>query len=205
MHSWTARINAIFAFSTFIFLGLLAINILSTRWLTPSPSSFENSKDISLKVSLNRLYVVTPFLYYFLFSPFLFLHSSPILLLPLLFAPFQTLPFLPSPLFQRTQATPKWSRRKAGAMTELSDYAFVSLEMDVDLRSAFHWNTKQIFAYIVAEYVTPKNVRSFLPSFLFFLLSSSSSFVSLFYVHVKFNSTFMSHRFLSFISSHHLF
>ncbi len=30
----------------------------------------------------------------------------------------------------------------------------------VDLNSLFDWNVKQLFLYLVAEYVTPANVRS---------------------------------------------
>lgn len=33
----------------------------------------------------------------------------------------------------------------------------LSLKLDADLRSAFSWNTKQLFVYVQAEYVTPEN------------------------------------------------
>lgn len=33
----------------------------------------------------------------------------------------------------------------------------ISLKLDADLRSAFSWNTKQLFVYVQAEYVTPEN------------------------------------------------
>jgi hypothetical protein len=35
--------------------------------------------------------------------------------------------------------------------------------MDADLRSAFSWNTKQLFVYVQAEYVTPENKVGFAP------------------------------------------
>lgn len=37
------------------------------------------------------------------------------------------------------------------------DQAVLSLKLDADLRSAFSWNTKQLFVYVQAEYVTPQN------------------------------------------------
>lgn len=37
------------------------------------------------------------------------------------------------------------------------DQAALSLKLDADLRSAFSWNTKQLFVYVQAEYVTPEN------------------------------------------------
>jgi hypothetical protein len=37
------------------------------------------------------------------------------------------------------------------------DQAALTLKLDADLRSAFSWNTKQLFVYVQAEYVTPDN------------------------------------------------
>lgn len=37
------------------------------------------------------------------------------------------------------------------------DGARVVFDIDADLRSLFNWNTKQVFAYVVAEYSTEKN------------------------------------------------
>ena len=37
------------------------------------------------------------------------------------------------------------------------DQAALALKLDADLRSAFSWNTKQLFVYVQAEYVTPDN------------------------------------------------
>lgn len=44
---------------------------------------------------------------------------------------------------------------------EKQDQVVLSLRMDADLRSAFSWNTKQLFVYVQAEYVTPENKVSF--------------------------------------------
>ncbi|GAA5839227.1 hypothetical protein JCM9279_002634 [Rhodotorula babjevae] len=35
------------------------------------------------------------------------------------------------------------------------EYAFVKFGLDADLRPLFHWNTKQVFVYLVADYSTP--------------------------------------------------
>ncbi|KAL6756430.1 22 kDa subunit of signal peptidase [Haematococcus lacustris] len=37
------------------------------------------------------------------------------------------------------------------------DQALITFNLDADLRSAFSWNTKQLFVYLQAEYVTPMN------------------------------------------------
>jgi signal peptidase complex subunit 3 len=37
------------------------------------------------------------------------------------------------------------------------DRAVLELDLDADLRSAFHWNLKQLFVYVVAEYESKKN------------------------------------------------
>ncbi|KAI8469269.1 MAG: 22 kDa subunit of signal peptidase [Monoraphidium minutum] len=38
-----------------------------------------------------------------------------------------------------------------------SDQAVLSMALDADLRSAFSWNTKQLFVYVQAEYETEEN------------------------------------------------
>jgi signal peptidase complex subunit 3 len=43
--------------------------------------------------------------------------------------------------------------RNSGTATE---FAFINFDLDADLSSLFNWNTKQVFAYLVAEYSTPK-------------------------------------------------
>jgi len=40
------------------------------------------------------------------------------------------------------------------------DRALLSFDLDVDLNPAFHWNIKQLFVYVVAEYRTDKNPRN---------------------------------------------
>lgn len=37
------------------------------------------------------------------------------------------------------------------------DQAAISMKLDADLRSAFSWNTKQLFVFVQAEYSTPEN------------------------------------------------
>lgn len=40
------------------------------------------------------------------------------------------------------------------------DRALLSFDLDVDLNPAFHWNIKQLFVYVVAEYSTARNPRN---------------------------------------------
>jgi len=49
MHSWTARANAIFAFSTFILMALALFNVLTTYLINEVPANTE------LKVSVRQL------------------------------------------------------------------------------------------------------------------------------------------------------
>ncbi|KAF6263833.1 hypothetical protein COO60DRAFT_1267336 [Scenedesmus sp. NREL 46B-D3] len=37
------------------------------------------------------------------------------------------------------------------------DQAALSMQLNADLRSAFSWNTKQLFVFVQADYVTPEN------------------------------------------------
>jgi Signal peptidase subunit len=41
------------------------------------------------------------------------------------------------------------------------EYAFVNFDLDADLSSLFNWNTKQVFASLVADYKTSKYVQPF--------------------------------------------
>jgi len=40
------------------------------------------------------------------------------------------------------------------------DRALLSFDINVDLNPAFHWNIKQLFVYVVAEYATSRNPRN---------------------------------------------
>jgi len=40
------------------------------------------------------------------------------------------------------------------------DRALLSFDIHADLRPAFHWNIKQLFVYVVAEYATETNPRN---------------------------------------------
>jgi len=40
------------------------------------------------------------------------------------------------------------------------EYAFVNFNITADLSPLFHWNTKQLFVYIEAEYTNAKGVRN---------------------------------------------
>jgi len=42
-----------------------------------------------------------------------------------------------------------------------ADQVNIMMSLDADLTSEFHWNMKLLFAYIVAEYETPKKERNF--------------------------------------------
>ncbi|GAA5931095.1 signal peptidase complex subunit SPC3 [Sporobolomyces koalae] len=40
------------------------------------------------------------------------------------------------------------------------DYAFVKFDLKTDLRNLFHWNTKQVFVSLVADYSTPNYAQN---------------------------------------------
>ncbi|KAJ7543065.1 hypothetical protein O6H91_09G023800 [Diphasiastrum complanatum] len=46
-----------------------------------------------------------------------------------------------------------FQRQKAG-----NDEVWLTLNISADFSSVFSWNTKQLFIFVAAEYVTPKNV-----------------------------------------------
>lgn len=47
--------------------------------------------------------------------------------------------------------------KKLAVYKGVNDQAYLSIKVDADLRSVFSWNTKQVFAFIQAEYETEKN------------------------------------------------
>jgi signal peptidase complex subunit 3 len=47
--------------------------------------------------------------------------------------------------------------KQLGVHRNKNDQTVLSLKLDADLRSAFSWNTKQLFVYVQAEYSTPDN------------------------------------------------
>jgi len=49
--------------------------------------------------------------------------------------------------------------RAPRSSTKAVEYAFLNFDLDADLSSLFNWNTKQVFAYLVADYKTAKYVR----------------------------------------------
>lgn len=46
----------------------------------------------------------------------------------------------------------KYSRAPNSYRSTQQEYAHVQFSIDADLSTLFHWNTKQVFAYLVAEY-----------------------------------------------------
>eukprot|EP01102_Stenamoeba_stenopodia_P015436 TRINITY_DN5256_c0_g1_i1.p1 TRINITY_DN5256_c0_g1~~TRINITY_DN5256_c0_g1_i1.p1 ORF type:complete len:179 (-),score=54.09 TRINITY_DN5256_c0_g1_i1:50-586(-) len=106
MHSWTSRANAIFAFSTFILIGLTMFNYFSTYYLSRTPENAE------IKFSVKQFYQ----------------------------SPLRT--------YYEKQIDQKF------------DYADAVLEIKADLTSAFNWNTKQLFVFVIAEYKTEDNKKN---------------------------------------------
>ena len=49
--------------------------------------------------------------------------------------------------------------RAPRSSTKAVEYAFLNFDLEADLSSLFNWNTKQVFAYLVADYKTTKYVR----------------------------------------------
>jgi hypothetical protein len=167
MHSWTTRANAVFAYATFVLLGLVVLNVVSTYWLSPTGLMEEGTFQVSVK----RLWVFC----FLSWASFISLWSLidltllPLLLLvhlhgipPLILLPLRRLLhlLLRRVLLCSTTAVPTSRRRAANANADRSDFAVVNIDVDVDFRSAFNWNTKQLFVYALAEYSTEKNVSA---------------------------------------------
>lgn len=66
--------------------------------------------------------------------------------------------------FHRAQPTVKVKLARVERLVKVprgpntgNDEASLALHIEADLRSVFTWNTKQVFAFVCAEYKTPKN------------------------------------------------
>eukprot|EP00877_Chromochloris_zofingiensis_P010692 jgi/Chrzof1/5877/Cz16g19030.t1 len=57
------------------------------------------------------------------------------------------------PPIKLTLSEVKWLATHRGSQ----DHAALSMRLNADLRSAFSWNTKQLFVFVQAEYRTPDN------------------------------------------------
>ena len=55
--------------------------------------------------------------------------------------------------------TPSSTTREQ-ANTFEGDYAIFTFDLDVDLTPAFHWGTKQLFAYVTAHYKTSQHAEN---------------------------------------------
>ncbi|KTW32651.1 signal peptidase complex subunit SPC3 [Pneumocystis jirovecii RU7] len=55
---------------------------------------------------------------------------------------------------QLTAAERKTTRIYHAFRNVRQEYAFVEFELETDLRPLFHWNTKQVFVYVVASYAS---------------------------------------------------
>lgn len=63
-------------------------------------------------------------------------------------------PFISSPTasVDVSKVVVKYSRPPRSYSNKQQEYAHVQFDVTADLSSLFHWNTKQVFAYLVAEY-----------------------------------------------------
>ena len=60
---------------------------------------------------------------------------------------------LPRPVVDTVRVNELLSLRAHGGV----DRALLSFDVQADLTPAFHWNLKQLFVFVLAEYQTPKN------------------------------------------------
>lgn len=61
---------------------------------------------------------------------------------------------LPRPVVETVRVNELLSLRAHGGV----DRALLSFDLQADLTPAFHWNLKQLFVFVLAEYTTPANV-----------------------------------------------
>ena len=62
-------------------------------------------------------------------------------------------PEIPRPVVDTVRVSELLSLRAHGGV----DRALLSFDLSADLTPAFHWNLKQLFVFVLAEYETPKN------------------------------------------------
>ncbi|KAF9168592.1 hypothetical protein BGX21_011424 [Mortierella sp. AD011] len=56
--------------------------------------------------------------------------------------------------------TGRYDKNWVDYRTRDNEFANTVMKVDADLSSLFHWNTKQLFIYAVAEYSTPTNPKN---------------------------------------------
>lgn len=85
-----------------------------------------------------------------LFSSVLFALAAAIALTD--FLPFRLFTASPTSTLDVSKVVVKYSRAPRSYNSKQQEYAHVQYDLQADLTSLFHWNTKQVFAYVVAEY-----------------------------------------------------
>ncbi|KAF9904598.1 hypothetical protein BX616_001245 [Lobosporangium transversale] len=56
--------------------------------------------------------------------------------------------------------TGRYDKNWVDYRTRDNEFANTVMHIDADLSSLFHWNTKQLFVYVVAEYSTPTHLKN---------------------------------------------
>lgn len=72
------------------------------------------------------------------------------------YLPFSPFVSNPSSTLDVGKVVVKYSRAPRSYNSKQQEYAHVQFDLTADLSSLFHWNTKQVFAFVVAEYTGPK-------------------------------------------------
>lgn len=85
-----------------------------------------------------------------LFTSVLFALAAAIALTDYL--PLNTFHSNPTAKLDISKVVVKYSRAPRSYSNKQQEYAHVQYDLTADLTSLFHWNTKQVFAYVVAEY-----------------------------------------------------
>ena len=87
------------------------------------------------------------------FTTVLFTLASVIALTSYLpFAPFTNQPPKDEFSLSVPKLTVKYSRAPRSYSSKQQEYAHLKFDVDVDFTPLFHWNTKQVFAFLVAKY-----------------------------------------------------
>lgn len=76
------------------------------------------------------------------------------------YLPFRPFTSNPSASIDVSKVVVKFSRAPRSYSNKQQEYAHVQFDLDADLTSLFHWNTKQVFAYLVAEYPGTKYTKN---------------------------------------------
>jgi len=138
MHNVWVRLNAVIFFGLSVLLAMATMTAISTYW---------HDSDIEVRMCVATCVIIRVHRHVLAYV----MRSAQPRILTL-----TTLSFLIYYLIIQIK-TLRMSHLKTLRNHGGQDRAVLELDLDADLRPAFHWNLKQLFVYVVAEYESKRN------------------------------------------------